>query len=102
MAYNLLSAVFRGLGDSKSPLIFVLVACIVNIAGDLLLVAGLHMDAAGAALATVFAQAVSVVCAVVMLIKKKLPFSITKKILGSIQNVRNSFKSDYLLPCRNV
>ncbi len=102
VAYNLLSAVFRGLGDSKSPLIFVLVACIVNIAGDLLLVAGLHMDAAGAALATVFAQAVSVVCAVVMLIKKKLPFSITKKILGSIQNVRNSFKSDYLLPYRNV
>ena len=102
VAYNLLSAVFRGLGDSKSPLIFVLVACIVNIAGDLLLVAGLHMDAAGAALATVFAQAVSVVCAVVMLIKKKLPFSITKKISGSIQNVRNSFKLDCLLPYRNV
>lgn len=79
VAYNLLSAIFRGLGDSKSPLLFVLVACVVNIAGDLLLVAGLHMDAAGAALATVFAQTVSVVCAVVMLFKKKLPFSLTKK-----------------------
>ena len=46
VAYNLLSAIFRGLGDSKSPLLFVLVACIVNIIGDLVLVAGLHMDAA--------------------------------------------------------
>ena len=78
VAYNLLAAIFRGLGDSKSPLLFVLVACIVNIFGDLLMVAGLHMDAAGAALATVFAQAISVVCAIVILIKKKLPFSITK------------------------
>ena len=78
VAYNLLSAIFRGLGDSQSPLIFVLVACVVNIAGDLLLVAGLHMDAAGAAIATVLAQAVSVVLAVVMLLKKKRPFSIAK------------------------
>ena len=61
---------------------FVLVACIVNIFGDLFLVAGLHLDAAGAALATVFAQAVSVVCAVILLIKKKLPFSITRSDFG--------------------
>lgn len=79
VAYNLLSAIFRGLGDSKSPLLFVLVACVVNIVGDLLLVAGLHMDAAGAALATVFAQTISVVCAVVMLLKKELPFTLTRK-----------------------
>lgn len=79
VAYNLLSAIFRGLGDSKSPLLFVLVACIVNVFGDLLLVAGFHMDAAGAAIATVAAQALSVVFAVVLLIKKELPFRITKK-----------------------
>ena len=78
VAYNLLAAVFRGLGDSKSPLLFVLVACVVNIIGDLVLVAGLHLDAAGAAIATVAAQAVSVVCAVVILLKKKLPFTIRK------------------------
>lgn len=78
VAYNLLSAIFRGLGDSKSPLLFVLVACVVNIFGDLLLVAVFRMDAAGAALATVLAQAVSVVCAVVILAKKKLPFTIRK------------------------
>ena len=79
VAYNVLSAIFRGLGDSKLPLLFVLVACVVNIFGDLLLVAVFHMDAAGAALATVFAQTISVVCAVVMLFKKKLPFTLTKK-----------------------
>ena len=78
VAYNLLAAIFRGLGDSRSPLLFVLVACIVNIAGDLLLVAGFKMDAAGAALATVLAQAVSVVFAIVILLKKDLPFSIKK------------------------
>ena len=79
VVYNLLSAIFRGLGDSKSPLLFVLVACIVNVIGDLALVAGLHMDAAGAAIATVSAQALSVGFAVVLLIKKELPFSIARK-----------------------
>ena len=79
VAYNLLSAVFRGLGDSRSPLLFVLVACLVNVAGDLILVAGLHLDAAGAAIATVLAQAVSVVCALVILFRKNLPFTITKR-----------------------
>ena len=78
VAYNLLAAVFRGLGDSKSPLLFVLVACVVNIIGDLVLVAGFHLDAVGAAIATVAAQAVSVLCAVVILLKKKLPFTIRK------------------------
>lgn len=79
VAYNLLSAIFRGLGDSRSPLLFVLVACVVNIVGDLILVAGFGMDAAGAAIATVLAQVVSVVFAVVLLVKKKLPFTITRK-----------------------
>ena len=82
VAYNLLAAVFRGLGDSKSPLLFVLVACIVNIIGDLVFVAVLHMDAAGAALATVMAQAVSVVCAIGLLVKKKLPFTVQKSDFG--------------------
>ena len=45
-AYNIIASIFRGLGDSRSPLLFVLVACLVNVAGDLLLVAGLGMDAA--------------------------------------------------------
>ena len=78
VAYNVLSAGFRGLGDSRSPLLFVLVACLVNVAGDLVLVAGLHLDAAGAALATVLAQAVSVGCALAILRRKKLPFTFRK------------------------
>ena len=77
VAYNLLAAIFRGLGDSKSPLLFA-VACVVNIAGDLILVAGLHLDAAGAAIATVAAQAVSVVFALFLLVKRELPFEISK------------------------
>ena len=79
VAYNVLAAIFRGLGDSKSPLMFVLVACIINIVGDLVLVAGLHMDAAGAAIATVAAQAFSVVFAVILLVKRELPFSLKKE-----------------------
>lgn len=79
VAYNLLAAIFRGLGDSKSPLLFVAVACVVNIAGDLILVAGLHLDAAGAAIATVTAQAVSVVFALFLLVKRELPFKITRQ-----------------------
>lgn len=79
VAYNVLAAIFRGLGDSRSPLIFVAVACVVNIIGDLILVAGFHLDAAGAAIATVVAQAVSVVLAIVLLKKKDLKFGIQKK-----------------------
>ena len=79
MAYNVLTAIFRGFGDSKSPLIFVFVACIVNVVGDLILVAGCHLDAAGAAIATVVAQAVSVVLALLLLKKRELPFKISRK-----------------------
>ena len=79
VAYNVLSAIFRGLGDSKSPLIFVAIACVVNIVGDLVFVAGLHMDAAGAAIATVLAQAISVILALVMLKRRELPFCLIGK-----------------------
>lgn len=72
----MLAAIFRGFGDSKSPLIFVAVACVVNIIGDLILVAGFHLDAAGAAVA---AQAVSVVLALIMLKKKNYGFRIRKQ-----------------------
>ena len=51
-AYNLLSAIFRGMGDARSPLVFVAIACVVNVAGDLALIRGLGLGAAGAAMAT--------------------------------------------------
>ena len=92
VAYNLLSAIFRGLGDSKSPLMFVAVACVVNIVGDLLLVAVFHMDAAGAALATVFAQAISVVFALMLLKKRGLPFNITKRDFRITPQCRRALK----------
>ncbi|MGN0318340.1 MAG: MATE family efflux transporter [Lachnospira sp.] len=92
VAYNVLAAIFRGLGDSKSPLIFVAVACVVNIIGDLVLVAGLNLDATGAAIATVFAQSVSVIFAIVMLLKKKLPFKIARKDFRFNSQCKRAFK----------
>lgn len=74
VAYNLLGSIFRGIGDSKTPLITVTIACILNIAGDLLFVAVFDMGAAGAAFATVIAQAVSVVLSLLMISRQKLPF----------------------------
>lgn len=66
IAYNLIGSIFRGMGDSKTPLITVAIACFCNILGDLLLVGLFHMGTAGAALATVFAQAVSVVISLLL------------------------------------
>jgi putative MATE family efflux protein len=62
-AYNVISSMFRGLGDSKSPMYFVAFAGILNIILDYILIGGLHMGAAGAAIATIIAQGVSVVIA---------------------------------------
>jgi len=78
VAYNLLGSIFRGIGDSKMPLITVMIACVLNIAGDLLLVAVFHMGTAGAAIATVAAQAFSVVLSLGIIRKRKLPFHFTK------------------------
>ena len=73
-AYNVIGAVFRGIGDSKTPLLTVAIACVINIFGDLLLVAGFGMGAAGAAIATVSAQAASVLFSLYFISRKKLPF----------------------------
>ena len=78
MAYNFISSIFRGLGNSKLPLIFVGIACVVNIIGDLLFVAVFKMNVAGAALATVLAQAVSVALSLVIIKRQKLPFTMTR------------------------
>lgn len=74
VAYNVLGSVFRGMGDSRTPLLSVLIACIVNIGGDLLFVSVFGMAAAGAALATVLAQAVSVILCLLLIRKRGLPF----------------------------
>lgn len=82
VAYNLIGCVFRGLGDSRTPLITVAIACVFNVAGDLLLCAVFGMGTAGAAIATVFAQIVSVIVSFILISKKDLPFTIKKKISG--------------------
>ena len=74
-AYNVIGAVFRGIGDSKTPLLTVAIACVINIFGDLLLVAVFQMGAAGAAIATVTAQAISVACSLLLIRRKTLPFA---------------------------
>ncbi len=78
VAYNLIGSVFRGIGDSTTPLITVAIACVANIGGDLLLVGVFDMKAAGAAIATVFAQAISVVLSLVLIKRKTLPFRFDK------------------------
>jgi putative MATE family efflux protein len=72
--YNALSAIMRGMGDSKSPLIFVTIACFTNIVLDLLLVGGLHQGAFGAAVATVVSQALSMLLCVGYLKRKGFVF----------------------------
>ena len=79
IAYNLIGSVFRGIGDSRTPLMTVLIACVCNIAGDLLLVAVFHMGASGAAAATVVAQAISVVISLLVLRRQALPFQFERK-----------------------
>ena len=79
VAYNLIGCIFRGLGDSKTPLETVAIACVFNIAGDLFLCAGLHMGTTGAAIATVFAQIMSVIISLLIIRKKELPFTLKLK-----------------------
>ncbi|RDY27833.1 MATE family efflux transporter [Romboutsia weinsteinii] len=79
VAYNIIGGVFRGLGDSKTPLITVAIACVVNIIGDLIFVGVFKMAATGAALATVIAQAVSVILSLVIIKKRGLPFEFSRE-----------------------
>ena len=69
-AYNIISAIFRGIGDSKSPMYFIAVACAANIGLDYLFIGVMGLDAAGAALGTTIAQAVSVIVSLTVIIKK--------------------------------
>ena len=80
VAYNVLGSVMRGLGDSRTPLMTVAIACAVNIAGDLLLfVAVFRMGAAGAAIATVAAQLISVLVSFLVLRRRGLPFPFSRR-----------------------
>lgn len=85
--YNLIGAVFRSMGDSKTPLMTVAIACVFNIGGDLFLIAGFGLGAKGAAIATVAAQLLSVVISLFIIKKKGLSFEFNLKMIrfdGSI------------------
>ncbi len=76
-AYNIISSVFRGMGDSKSPMYFIAVACVVNIVLDYLLIGGLRLGPVGAALGTTLSQTISVIIALFVIIKRKMGITLT-------------------------
>ncbi len=77
-AYNVISGIFRGIGDSKSPLFFVFVACVVNVVLDFVFIGAMDLGAAGAALGTVLGQTVSVIISFIAIRRMDLGFKITK------------------------
>ena len=72
--YNMVSSILRGLGDSKRPMYFIAISCILNVIGDLILVGPCSLGAAGAAIATIAAQAVSLILSLVVLKRQSFPF----------------------------
>ena len=70
-AYNIISSIFRGLGDSKSPMIFIFIACLANIALDYLFIGALHLGPAGAALGTSLSQAISVAISLAVIVRRR-------------------------------
>lgn len=77
-AYNIISSVFRGMGDSKSPMYFVAIACAANIVLDLLFIGVMGMGPAGAALGTTLSQTISVAISLWIIMKKQKGLSLRK------------------------
>ena len=80
-AYNIISSIFRGLGDSKSPMYFIAVACVCNIGLDYFFIGALHMGPAGAALGTTLSQTVSVIISLIVIKKTDTGIKLTKNDL---------------------
>ena len=79
VGFNTLQAIFCGLGDSKTPLLFVFIAALVNILLDYILINKFQMGATGAAIATIVAQAASVIFSLIM-IRGRLPFKLNREV----------------------
>ena len=92
-SYNIISSIFRGLGDSKSPMCFIATACAANIALDYLFMGVLHLGPAGAALGTTLSQAISVVVSLTVILKrrsivlKKSDFKPCRAVMGKILGI---------------
>ncbi|MGF7145801.1 putative MATE family efflux protein [Anaerotaenia torta] len=101
--YNALSAIMRGMGDSKSPLYFVTIACITNIVLDLLLVGVFHQGALGAAVATIISQALSMILCVIYLRKRKFVFDFNiKSFRIDMEQMKNILKLGIPLTIQNL
>lgn len=93
VAYNVIASIYRGMGDSKSPMIFVIIACSLNIILDYIFMGLMGMQAEGAAIATVIAQAVSVIISLIAIVKtrslklKKNDFKINHAVMGAILKI---------------
>ena len=93
-AYNVISAVFRGMGDSKSPMYFIAIACVANIGLDYLFMGAFHLGPAGAALGTTLSQVISVIVSLIVILKrqtgismKKSDFKPCRPVMGSILKI---------------
>lgn len=92
-AYNIISSIFRGMGDSKSPMYFIAVACLANIGLDYLFMGAFHLGPAGAALGTTISQAVSVFVSLLVILKrknmmlKKEDFRPCRPVMGTILKI---------------
>lgn len=80
-AYNIISSIFRGQGDSKSPLYFVAVACAANILLDYLFMGALHMGPSGAALGTTLSQALSVAVSLFVILRRQTGITLRRSDL---------------------
>ena len=75
--YNIISSIFRGMGDSKSPMYFIGIACVTNIVLDYLFIGVFKLEAAGAALGTTLSQTISVIVSLTFIRKRKMGFSLS-------------------------
>ncbi len=93
VAYNVIASIFRGMGDSKSPMIFVIIACTLNIILDYIFMGVLGMKAEGAAIATVIAQSISVIISLIAIVRSKSlrltkdDFKLQQEALGAILKI---------------
>ena len=86
-AYNIISSIFRGMGDSKSPMYFVAVACAANIVLDYVFIGALKLGPAGAALGTTVSQTISVIVSLLIIVRKQTGLSLKREHLRPQKNI---------------
>ena len=101
-AYNVIAGIFRGMGDTKSPMIFVFIAGVINVVLDFLLIGPGRMGAAGAALATIISQAISVLISVIFLARRRSELGLEKSDLKIDRSVfKKLFGVGFPIACQD-